>query len=332
MIKRYVIGLFGLSFGALFLYIAIRDVDIEKTIDVLSNANLILFLPYFLCIIIFYYLKSIRYKMILADIKEVKIADLFGPIMIGFAVNNILPFRMGEIVRMYVTSKKLKISQLTVLSSIGLERLFDMMGLIIFALSLPLLKKNSILNLGREFFILAIFCMLLFVFGFILIRFRYKSKDLLLYCFSFLPKRFFYAIETKVDRIINGLISLKNIRVIKSIIINTIVQWGLMISCIMLSAKSVSIHLSISAAVLVLLICTIGVALPSAPAFIGTIELSFVMVLGWYGIPVDKALAVAIIYHSLNFIIVTSTGILLAYRMGIRINHISSYVSSVNDN
>ena len=121
--KKYMWGVTGLIIGGVFLYLAIQNINGQKLVATLKNARIYYFLPYALLTLTFFWLKAVRWKNLLNEIKIYRSYDLFGPIMIGFGFNNILPFRIGELIRIYVFAKHTGLSNYTVLSSIGLERL-----------------------------------------------------------------------------------------------------------------------------------------------------------------------------------------------------------------
>jgi len=306
----------GLIIGAIFLYLSLRDVEFARLIVSLKSAHFAYFIPYGVLTLLFFWLKSLRWRILLKDTRIFKSFDLFGPIMIGFGCNNIFPLRVGELIRVHVFAKWSGLSNYTVLSSIGLERLFDILGLCFFGLFLSAIGDNNIVKFRMELFVFTSGVIGTLLFIVYAVKAEDKAKASIGRILFILPVNWKTYLNTKISFVINGLASLKSIRPIIISLSNSILQWALLVGCIMLSAKSVSVEIPLSAAISTLLVTAFGVALPSAPAFVGTIELAFVVVLGWYQIPSEEAFAMAVIYHFLNFTIVTSLGLYFAYRMG----------------
>ena len=76
---------------------------------------------------------------------------------------------------------------------------------------------------------------------------------------------------------------------------------------------SFGIHLSIFASFLLLVSLAIGVMVPSAPGFVGTIQYVCVLILALFGVARETALSFSIIYHASVFIPVTAVGIVLLF-------------------
>ena len=72
----------------------------------------------------------------LIPIKPVKVSQLFNITVIGFMANNILPVRIGELVRAYILGKREQLSKSLALATIIIERLLD--GLTILSFLIPI--------------------------------------------------------------------------------------------------------------------------------------------------------------------------------------------------
>lgn len=316
MKKKYAFSLVGLLVSGVFLYFSLRDVNFSRLTISLKTAEPLYFIPYSVLTLLFFWLKSLRWKILLNGTKRFRVSDLFGAIMIGFGCNNIFPLRLGELIRVYIFSKWSGLSNYTVLSSIGLERLFDILGLCSLGLLVTVLGDGNIAKVRKELFVFTSFVIAALLFTIYTVKSGKKAKSHFDKLIFFLPASWKRFLAEKIDFLLHGLVSLKSMRPIIISLLNSIAQWSIMVGCIWLSAKSVGVEIPLSAAILTMLVTAFGVALPSAPAFVGTIELAFVMVLGWYQITPEKAFATAVIYHFLNFIIVTSLGIYFAYHLG----------------
>ncbi|MFP4175679.1 MAG: lysylphosphatidylglycerol synthase transmembrane domain-containing protein [Planctomycetota bacterium] len=92
---------------------------------------------------VLYLLRIVRWRLFLRHIADIRWLSLTSATLIGFTANNILPARLGELIRPYLLSKREKVSMGHALGSIGLARLFDLIGL-----SLLLILTWFILSLG----------------------------------------------------------------------------------------------------------------------------------------------------------------------------------------
>lgn len=90
------------------------------------KADYFYLIPAILIVIIGYILRAIRWRYLVCTIKEVKTANLYSPLMIGFMAN-MLPARAGEFIRAYLLSKKEHIRFSASFATIFIEKLFDLL-------------------------------------------------------------------------------------------------------------------------------------------------------------------------------------------------------------
>ncbi|MBT3517620.1 MAG: flippase-like domain-containing protein [Nitrospina sp.] len=77
-----------------------------------------------------YVFRAYRWQALLESSLKINIAGLYSPMMVGY-LGNFLPARAAEILRPYLLSKKYNITFTAALASIVLERLFDMIILLL---------------------------------------------------------------------------------------------------------------------------------------------------------------------------------------------------------
>lgn len=136
IISAFIVGSF---------YWVFKDIDFLKLKTSLLSANYFyVFLP--VPIILFsHWVRAYRWKTMLNPLVKVKsVWNLFSAVMIGYAVNTVIP-RGGELVRPFVTSKKEKISYSSTFATIILERVIDVVTLIIiFGVTFALLSDKIV--------------------------------------------------------------------------------------------------------------------------------------------------------------------------------------------
>ena len=95
---------FPLSF--LFLYLAVRKVDISKTLQLLADTNYLYLIPASITFICDFSLRAFRWGYLLRPVKKCRFINLLSTTYIGFFANNILPMRAGEIIRFIMIGEK----------------------------------------------------------------------------------------------------------------------------------------------------------------------------------------------------------------------------------
>ena len=97
------------------------------------DAKYIYIFPTIILMFLSFYLRAIRWKVLISPVKKVSILNLFSVNMIGFMANNVLPARLGEVIRPVMIARKEKINVSTSFATIVMERIFDMLGIIVIA-------------------------------------------------------------------------------------------------------------------------------------------------------------------------------------------------------
>src|SRR5690242_1391340 len=122
----------GLIVSLVFLYLAFQGQDFGKIGQALGEANYWWLLPalgaYFLGV----YVRAIRWHYLLGPLKKVSVKRLFPVVVIGYMANDVLPVRMGEVVRAYVLGKRENVSKTGTLATIVVERIMDGITMLLF--------------------------------------------------------------------------------------------------------------------------------------------------------------------------------------------------------
>jgi len=120
----------GLAIAVGALYYTLRNISLDELIASFKGVELIYVLPAFAIIILTFVVRAYRWQILLRPFKQIPVNDIYAPLMIGF-MGNILPARAGEFLRAYLVGKKHGITFAGSLSTIIVERLFDMVCLLI---------------------------------------------------------------------------------------------------------------------------------------------------------------------------------------------------------
>ena len=125
--RNKILFLIGLTVASVFLWLAFRNANISEIVDNLKAADARFVAPFIIVLFLFYWLKSDRWRVLLSPVTTTTTRSLFPIVMIGYAGSAVLPMQLGEIVRTVIASRKLSIPVSTILASITVERLFDLL-------------------------------------------------------------------------------------------------------------------------------------------------------------------------------------------------------------
>ena len=345
--------LLGLGFSGLLLVLFFTTLDFKQLITALLGANYIYLIPS----ILFYFLgvlvRALRLQILLRPVKNLSIGRLYPVVVIGYMANNLLPLRLGELVRSYYLGEREGISKTVGLATILLERIFDALILLCFiaitAIFLPLapILKGLGLSVGLPWILLTVTLSapFLIVFGFLFILSKYPEQvqKLVLLLTSKLPLRISKASSELVGLFIYGLSTLKNPKQLPILVSLSIPIWlfeAMLFFLIFFSFGFQELFEGIwqmlLIAVLITSIANIGASLPSSPGGIGLFELfareSLVLLSivgldrassGAYALTVHAALLIPVILLGQVFLITGDTSLTgLAKKTNIESNQI----------
>ena len=128
--KQYQQLIFGLAIALIALYYTLHNVSFSEVIFSFKEMEYVYLLPAVVMIVLAYVFRAYRWKALLEPSLKVNVSELYSPMMVGF-MGNFLPARAGEILRPYLLSKKSNISFSAAFASIIMERLFDLIILLL---------------------------------------------------------------------------------------------------------------------------------------------------------------------------------------------------------
>jgi uncharacterized protein (TIRG00374 family) len=274
-----------------------------------------------------YLVRTARWRLILAPAQLLPVRALYGPLMIGFMANNLLPARMGEFVRAYSLNRVAGTPKTLALSTVVLERVFD--GLTLVAV-LPLLALFGVLPaFGGPLAYLAGALFALAALGaWLLISHEALFGRLIRTLTSRFPAALSALAEQKAHSFADGLRSLRRPRTLLAIAGLSATVWA----CEALSyyllllgfGETLGLSAALPAAFFMTVVINLGIMIPSAPGYVGTFEGAGVSALAPFGVAPERALALAIVSHAVQWLLVTGIGMALLARVGLSLRGVQA--------
>lgn len=156
----------GMVVSLFFLWLAFRGLRLDEAADALRQTNYLYLLPALAAYFVGVWLRALRWSVLLAPIKRLSANRLFSTVVIGYLANNVLPARLGEVVRAYILGQREGVSKTATLGTIVVERMFDgltMVGFLVVALTLfpagsgpGAQLLSDIVQVGAPLFVLAL--------------------------------------------------------------------------------------------------------------------------------------------------------------------------------
>jgi hypothetical protein len=311
----------GIALGALLLWLAVKDADYGEIAASFGSARAVLALPLLLGAAGFYFLKASRWSDLLSPIARIPPLRLVPSMMAGAAGNNLLPAHAGELVRIYLLGREFRLPKAGLLATLVAERIFDIIGVLLL-LSCALVFVDAS-TAARP---LVILLLVLAVGGSLLIGLMVRHPGWLQQVVAAHAAKLPRVIGEKAGNfavhITSGFGALREGRLFRRILMNSILQWVLMSVCIYAALRAFRIDAAYPAAVVVLGFVVAGLTLPTSPGFIGTIQYCFVLGLAPFGVEPAHALAASIFYHTILWLSVTTTGLYFMRRYSVTMGEI----------
>src|SRR5262249_13382685 len=123
-------------------------------------------------------LRSWRWGIILAPVRRLNFLQVFHGLLVGYAANYVLPARLGELVRADFLGRRHGISRLSIIGTIVVERLFDIVVFIGFVFAgmaaLHHTEDPEVASILHTVELVAVGCIILAVALLFLVQIRHK--------------------------------------------------------------------------------------------------------------------------------------------------------------
>ncbi len=237
--------------------------------------------------ILSYYTQGVRWQLLLRPLGKMSSLRATQAIYVGLFTNEIVPLRVGELVRLFLVSRWLSVRLDSVIPSLVVERFFDgiwlalIIGAVAFFIPLPkqLLGAEKILSV-LILFLTALFVYLIFGTGTTLREEDRTSRS------QWNPLRI---LSSFLKRLAEGVHAIGTSRFFFTSFMVSLFILIFQIIALWLMMLAYGLPLSIWAGSVVLLILHLGTAIPNAPSNIGTYQFFTVVGLTLFGI--EKTLA-----------------------------------------
>jgi uncharacterized protein (TIRG00374 family) len=313
MHKR-VTGLIGIIISVIFIVYIAREIETKNFYSTLKNVNGVYILSGVAAFIAGYFLKAYRWLLIVREHSKIFTAgNTFPPFFIGFASNNILPLRMGEVVRASLLSLNTQSSIVFSFSSIFLDRILDGLALLILILS-----ASFILSLSDWVMNITYTASIVFILSFLLLLFVSFSTHLKLFRVTENSGKILRTIYTLLNNVRNSLKILRSPYKFLAVLLFSVIVWFFESTMYYSFASAMNLDVTFIESVIIMVILNFGILIPSAPAYIGTFEFFCIKSMQLFGIAESSALTYSVFLHTAQFISINILGIIYLNMSGLK--------------
>ena len=268
-------------------------------------------------------LRALRWRVLLRepDGERLRWPAAWHAIAIGYAANNLLLFRAGEVLRAYAASRLAPVKMSSSFASVAVERVFDALtvvasfGVALFASGMPADTRIGGMALPDVARKVGLLTAVAFVAATIVLARTQATARLIerLVPWPTVSRN----VVALLQGVRDGLSALRSPRRLGAVVLWSILIWAVNALSFQLLFPAFGINVGYAGAVILQSVIVFGIAVPSSPGFVGVFEAAIVVALALYGVEQERAVAYALTYHAATFLPITLMGLYSAYRTGL---------------
>lgn len=306
----------GVAVSAVALLLAFRGIEWDELIRAASRADYVYLLPAALLMLAAIAARAERWRWLLGGRDRVGYWRSYRAVSIGYLMTNVLPFRLGELVRPIVISRGGAISAVHALSSIAVEHVLDVvMILALLAVVLPDLPLPPLVAQGARLSAVA-----------------FGGAAVVMMLLVVAHKRVERAVERFLDAIswidtptwlrrfnsaMEGLSVLRSPRLFVMSTLWTLIGWLASVASLYCAMLAFVPPASLTSALFATVTSTLVLLVPSTPGYIGVLEWALRDSLVLFGWSPEAALACAISFHFMELAVMNVSGVVCLVREGL---------------
>ncbi len=302
--------------------LVLRGVDLARVQTALTSARYEYLAPAVLLLVLGMFTRAIRWRTLLMD--RLPLMQAFGILNISYLFNGALPFRLGEVARIFlVTRTEEPIPAFTTLSTILVERLIDllaviaMLGVVLVILPVPGYVTTAGLVLGGSSLV-----------GLIVLVSLARRPGWAFAMPGWLERRLpllrRWNLGDALEKLIEGLQPLTSVRRVGLAVGWSLVSWALSVVAGYVLLFAFFPTASWTTTMLFIVMASLAVTVPYAPGAVGPYEAGVVMALTLTGYeqPEGAAVAFAIVLHAVNTGVYVLLGAVSLVQQGVTLGQV----------
>ncbi len=328
--------LLGLALSLFFMYLAFHKVNFSQMGQAFTAANYWWLLPTLVVIFMAHGLRTLRWRYLLDPIERVPFMPLFSSLMIGYLFNVFLPAHLGEFVRAYLLGKKRALSSSAIFGTVVMERIIDVAALFVcMAVAIVVFPFPSWVRMGG--YLTFAFIAVLFAGLVILKKYPRPAYALIDKLFHRVAPHLTEKIKQVMESFLRGIVPLAKPSDYLVVAILSILIWacyGYAFQLVLYSFNFVETYsLPWTTSLVLLVITTFGVLVPSSPGYVGTYHwlCQQSLALPAFNVPESPALTFAFVMHGINFVPILVVGLILLSYEGLSFKNLQAKAHMTED-
>lgn len=310
----------GIAVSALFLALLLRSVEWRLVIDEVRHVSPLLLLAAVVVEFGALWMRGWRWRIVLDSTVRISTNQATSLLLIGYAANNLLPMRAGDVVRAHLLHQQHGTSRLAGLGTVVVEKIFDGIILALFlALTLAFAgESNPAVRLlaglmGAAFLALGVVIAMLALWP--------AFTNFIIAMLGILPVGVRPKARAFLGSFLQGLSSLRGVGPWGAVLLTTTVSWLLESAMYWLVGLAFGLQIPVVAYLAVCGAANLAIVVPSSAGGVGPWEFfARKVVVDTFGVALAVGTAYVLVLHALLLAPVVVAGLALLWRQHLGIS------------
>jgi glycosyltransferase 2 family protein len=284
---------FLLGLAILFTLLRVTDVNLSEIVAQLRQVDPRVYALAAVCYVLTFPFRGLRWQRLLANVgTHLPFAQLTEVIFISWFVNSVLPGKVGDVYRGYLLRREHGESLSRTVGTVVAERVVDVFALVtLLGITGFFVLRNRVSPLVDHMLQAGWIGLALLVVGMVVI-YRFGDR---------IAARFPEKVQTVYSKFAHGTFaSLSSVRGLPILILLTILAWGAEAGRLYFVMQALHVDLGPLAAFFTVAAISLALIVPT-PGGLGGVEAAFAGVLAVFGVPLQVALAVAVLDRLISY-------------------------------
>jgi uncharacterized protein (TIRG00374 family) len=290
-----------------FLYLAFRNVQLDELGAALRRVDGSWLLVAVLVSLLIMVFRAWRWQLELRPLEHVPIGRLWIVSAVAYMAINLLPIRIGEIVRPWLLSRRSNVSFSNIVGNIVLEKTLDSVVIVFYILVGLLMVENLPLWVRRGAIFPAVAAAILVS---LVLLFWWRGEEFVdRWVLHLLPQRFQGNLKKVLASVADGMRIIPNPGLLLAVFLVSLCLWFLPILSSYIMTLAFDLRVPFSAALVVFIFVGFGTALPNLPGMVGPYQYACQLALGLFGVSDVEGLAYGLVLNAVQFLTLVAQGL-----------------------
>jgi uncharacterized protein (TIRG00374 family) len=330
----------SLALTAVLLAVFLWNVDLTEVLHSLEQTDGLMIVVSVVLALATYWFRAVRWQLILRPVGRVRHSSAVLATAVGYAAMTLFPARMGDLVRPVVLSRRERMPVSSTLASILTERLFDLWTVVLFflvfvawppemaALDAQASRNLEILSVSGYVVGAGLLFGTLLLLG--LFRFQERFVAVVTRPIVWIRPRWEEPAARFLGHFLDGLRVLQRPRDLLVTMVASLVLWYGIFWQVKATLLAFHLDLPLRVSYFLVTLAVIGLAIPTPGGVGGFHKATQIGLTAFFGVGLNQATALAIVYHAICFLPITLIGLLCLPIVGVKLRDVDELATEAD--